>query len=96
MGCLSDLGKILSQWMVDRGAKHLTFLSRSGCFNEETRSFLTDLHTRGVETDILHGDVGSLNDVQRAVAACKKPIKGVVQGALALKVPSLLQRALQP
>ncbi len=72
--------------MVDRGAKHLTYLSRSGCSNEETRKFLSDLHARGVETDVVHGDVASLNDVKRAVKSCKRPIKGVVQGALALKV----------
>lgn len=83
---MSDLGQIFSQWMVERGAKHLAFFSRSRCFNVETQNFLTDLRARGVEVDMLHGDVASLSDVQRAVAACKKPIKGVVQGALALKV----------
>ena len=80
--------------MVERGAKHLTFFSRYRRFNVETQNFLTDLRARGVEVDTLHGDVASLSDVQRAVAACKKPIKGVVQGALALKVSSPLQRAL--
>ena len=72
--------------MVQRGARHLTYLSRSGCANKETRNFLAELQASGADTVIVRGDVASLEDVQRAVSSCDKPIKGVVQGALVLQV----------
>ena len=73
-----------------QGARHLTFLSRSGVTTKETEAFLAKLHMQGVTTVIVKGDVTSLKDVEATVASCNMPIKGVVQGALLLKVRSPL------
>ena len=81
--------------MVQSGARHLTYLSRSGCADEEARNFLAELQASGIDTVIVKGDVASLEDVQRAIFSCDKPIKGVVQGALVLQVFDLFERLLQ-
>ena len=72
--------------MVMQGARHLTYLSRSGVTNEETETFISELNSQGVTTVIAKGDVASLKDVEVVVASCSHPVKGVVQGALVLKV----------
>lgn len=72
--------------MVQRGARHLTYLSRSGGADEEAKAFLSEIRTRGATVEVVKGDVSCLEDVHRAVRTCKMPIKGVLQGALALNV----------
>ncbi|KAK8054299.1 hypothetical protein PG996_013600 [Apiospora saccharicola] len=85
VGCLGGLGRSFSTWAVLRGARHLLYLSRSGAVDGEARSFVEGLRGCGVEVSIVRGDVTSLPDVQRAVeAAGRRPIRGVVQGALSL------------
>lgn len=75
--------------MVTRGARNLIFLSRAGVSGQEVAEFVAKLEYLGVFITIVQGDVSSLTDVERAVAAAKTPIKGVVQGALTLKVKLL-------
>lgn len=77
---------MFSKWMAQRGAKHLMYLSRSGDAKQETRGFLAELTRQGVSFQVMKGDVACLQDVQRAVASCERPIKGVVQAALTLQV----------
>ena len=84
--CFSDIGQILSRWMAQQGARHLTYLSRSGAAQESAQRLLTELHRLGVTTEVVIGDVGSMEDVTKAIARCNRPIRGVVQGALVLKV----------
>ena len=72
--------------MVKRGARHLTYLSRSGCSNDDTSTFITELQDSGVTALVVQGDVSSFEDVQRAVRSSERPVKGAVQGALVLKV----------
>lgn len=90
VGCLGGLGQLFSRWMVDRGARNLTYLSRSGDAKEGIRDFITELQNRNVVTHIVKGDVANLSDVRRAVACSRKPVKGVVQAALTLQVVQLL------
>lgn len=72
--------------MVKRGARHLTYLSRSGCDNDDTATFVTELEESGVTALVIQGNVSSFEDVQRAVRSSDRPVKGAVQGALVLKV----------
>lgn len=72
--------------MVDRGARNLTYLSRSGDTKEGIREFITELQNRNVVIHIVKGDVANLNEVRRAVACSGKPVKGVIQAALKLQV----------
>ncbi len=76
--------------MVEQGAKHLTFLSRSGFNSPEADLIVDDLRKQGVEIDIIKCDVTIKEEVTAAVerASSKRPIKGVIHAAMVLDVRS--------
>ena len=78
--------------MVSRGARHFIFLSRSGADKPEAAALVKELqelarskHTN-LTVQVIRGDVSVRDDVGRAVSSATKPIKGVVQAAMVLKV----------
>ena len=72
--------------MIDKGAKNLVFLARSGDEKAEVREFVDELRALDVDVRIVKGDVAILKDVEAAITCTHKPIKGVVQAALMLQV----------
>lgn len=97
VGCLGGLGRSLSVWMAERGAHHLTYLSRSGAGSEEARAMIEDLNKRGVQTDVIQGDVSIKKDVTALVAyaSSKHVVKGVVHAAMVLEVSKYYSPFLQ-
>lgn len=90
-GGLGALGLRIADLMARHGAKHITFLSRSGegRYLEE----LAELSNNGCETTVLKCNIVSLESVQNAVAEVEKlgrPIRGVVQLAMVLQVCIIL------
>ncbi|GAB7354584.1 hypothetical protein MBLNU459_g5031t2 [Dothideomycetes sp. NU459] len=91
VGCLGGLGRSLTTWMVARGARHLIFLSRSGTDNPVASSLVAELHKEAKEldqeitTEVVRGDVSIREDVNRAIAAASRPVRGVIQAAMVLK-----------
>jgi UDP-glucose 4-epimerase len=88
VGGLGGLGRAVAQWMVEHGAKYLVFLSRSAGTTARDGEFLDDLMLQGCHGLLVQGDVANLADVQRAVAASCRPIKGVMHMAMAMQVNS--------
>ncbi|EUC39811.1 hypothetical protein COCMIDRAFT_41753 [Bipolaris oryzae ATCC 44560] len=84
VGCLGGLGRCLARDMVQKGARHLIFLGRSGSEKPEAASMVNRLRREGVDVEVIKGDVSIKEDVIRAVRAAKVPIAGVVQGVMAL------------
>ena len=78
----------MSSWMVEHGAKQLTFLSRSGVNGSEAQLTIDDLRDRGIGIDVMNCDVTVKSDVVAAVrkASNKRPIKGVLHAAMVLEV----------
>jgi NAD(P)-dependent dehydrogenase (short-subunit alcohol dehydrogenase family) len=74
--------------MVEHGAKHLTFLSRSNVNHPEAELMADDLRNRGVEIDIIKCDVTIKEEVTAAVgqASSERMIKGVLHAAMVLEV----------
>ena len=85
---------MFTRWAIDRGAKHFVMLSRTGG-NAVTQEFLERLRVQGIDIKVVKGDVSVLADVERVVAASERPVRGVVQGALVLKVSSRKLLSLQ-
>ncbi|KAI1203321.1 hypothetical protein F5X97DRAFT_330342 [Nemania serpens] len=85
IGCLGGLGRCLARFMVDRGARNLTFLGRSGADKKEAAAMIDSLRARGCAVHVVRGDVSNKEDVARAVAAAGVPVYGMVQGAMALE-----------
>ncbi len=88
VGCLGGLGRSLTTWMTERGARHLAFISRSGSDKPEAAELVESLVANGVTADVFRGDASKLADVQKVVEAVSKtrPIRGVVHAAMVLNV----------
>ncbi|KAH7400779.1 hypothetical protein DE146DRAFT_653958 [Phaeosphaeria sp. MPI-PUGE-AT-0046c] len=91
VGGLGGLGRAVSTWMVERGARSLVYLSRSAGTTDEDRSFFRELEVQGCEATAVAGSVTCLEDVQRAMAQAPKPIAGIMQLSMVLRDQSFLQ-----
>lgn len=87
VGGLGGLGRAISTWMVEKGARNFIFLSRSGGKSPEAQAFIKDLENGNMgSATVVTGDVSNIEDIQRALSAAKRPIAGVLQMSMVLKV----------
>jgi NADPH:quinone reductase-like Zn-dependent oxidoreductase/SAM-dependent methyltransferase/NAD(P)-dependent dehydrogenase (short-subunit alcohol dehydrogenase family) len=84
-GGLGGLGKSMSTWMIEHGARSLTFLSRSAGVSEDSRQAIRELESMGAEVLAVAGGVENIKDVESAVIASNRPIKGVFHLAMVLR-----------
>lgn len=89
VGGLGGLGRAVSSWMVEQGARHLMFLSRSAREDDDTAAFFEDLRSRDCAVETFCGNVAALEDVMNAVRVAAKPIGGVMQMSAVLRVSIL-------
>lgn len=86
VGGLGALGLDIANWMVDCGAKHLVFLSRSGGY--KNKQDLQRFADRSVRAEAFKCDVNDLLNVSKVFSAIKsegKRIAGVIQLAMVLE-----------
>jgi hypothetical protein len=95
IGGLGGLGRAVSVWMAERGAKHFIYLSRSKGQSSKTTTFLRELTALSCSYQIFQGSVASTADVENAVKNAMKPIHGVLQMAMVLNVISPLPQSTQ-
>lgn len=71
--------------MWKRGARHLTFLSRSGADKAEAAALVQELKASDPDAtiDVFRGDVTKMKDVEEVVLTAKHPIRGIIQAAVA-------------
>ena len=76
--------------MIERGAKHLAFMSRSGADSRSAAALIESIEARGVTATVIRGDVTAIADVKAAVkeAGTVHPVRGVVHAAMVLEVSS--------
>jgi hypothetical protein len=67
-GGLGGFGRVLSEWLVTAGARHLVLSSRSGASTPETVEFVESLVARGIETKVIKADIGSPADVKSLIS----------------------------
>ncbi|RFU77059.1 polyketide synthase [Trichoderma arundinaceum] len=85
IGGLGGFGRAVSIWLVERGVKHIVYLSRSAGLNSEDLSFVKELAELGCQATLVSGDVIEYPDVTRAIKAAGKRISGVLQASMVLK-----------
>ncbi|HEY5706234.1 MAG TPA: SDR family NAD(P)-dependent oxidoreductase [Terrimicrobiaceae bacterium] len=86
-GAFGGFGKVLAQWLVACGAKHLVLASRSGALAPESEAFAERLREQGVGVRVVRADVGSAEDVARLVAqirAGEDPLRGLFHLAMVI------------
>ncbi|KAF2645859.1 putative polyketide synthase [Massarina eburnea CBS 473.64] len=80
IGGLGGLGRAVATWMVENGARHLIFLSRSAGTTSDDEDFRAELVSMDCSVQFVQGSVTDPSDVERAVAeATAKPLKGILQ-----------------
>ncbi|KAF2972303.1 hypothetical protein GQX73_g1322 [Xylaria multiplex] len=87
VGCLGGLGRSLTTWMLERGCRNFTFLSRSGASKPEAVGVIRQLEQANAEVKIFCVDASDEVSVARVVTevSSKRPIKGVIHAAMVLR-----------
>ncbi|KAJ5817291.1 hypothetical protein N7447_009524 [Penicillium robsamsonii] len=87
VGCLGGLGRSLTAFMMERGARDFVFLSRSGADKADAAVLVKSLREAGATADVHRGDAANQADVNRVVSEVTKtrPIRGVVHAAMVLQ-----------
>ena len=86
VGGLKGLCGSLAVSLARSGARHLIIMSRSGGDDERSQRVIRDLEALGAQVQIAKGDVSDLDDTRRVFKESSRPIKGVIQGAMVLRV----------
>lgn len=86
VGGLGGLGKSVTRWMIERGARNFCFLSRSAGQSEKDKSFLVELESQGCKAIAVTGSVAEMEDVKRAMDLSPSPIAGVLQMSMVIRV----------
>jgi hypothetical protein len=84
VGCLGGLGRSLSKYMLSRGARHFSFLGRSGAEKPAAAELIRGLEKADAHITIVRGDVANKESVDELVATAPKPVGGVVHAAMGL------------
>jgi NAD(P)-dependent dehydrogenase (short-subunit alcohol dehydrogenase family) len=79
-GAFGGYGRIIANWLVESGARHLVLTSRK----PEADDFVRGLEARGVEVQIVAADIGSPGDVTRLFSAIRQPLRGVFHLAMVI------------
>lgn len=94
VGGLGGLGRAVSTWMVEHGARHLIYLSRSAGCGPDEASFFLELNSMGCEVQIFQGSVSKLEDVVSAIKSVTRPLKGILQMSMVLRDENFLNMTL--
>lgn len=90
VGGLGGIGIEIAKWMVNKlGAKSLILISRSGMDSTGAADALAALKNPGVSITVRKCDVSDQQSLSAVLETCVQtlpPIRGVVQGAMVLKV----------
>jgi acyl transferase domain-containing protein/NADPH:quinone reductase-like Zn-dependent oxidoreductase/acyl carrier protein len=84
-GAFGGFGKIIANWLVNCGARHLMLSSRNGASTPEAEAFVNSLLDRKVTVQIVKADAGSPDDVARLLAEIRssaQPLHGIFHLAM--------------
>ncbi len=105
-GGLGGIGLAMSDWMADRGARHLVLMGRRGIHSPEAATAVDSLRARGVNVIVETADVCNQDDVSAMldrIAANMPPLRGVIHAAMVLDdclihnlTPERLHRVMAP
>ncbi|PWY69325.1 polyketide synthase [Aspergillus eucalypticola CBS 122712] len=87
-GGLGGLGRSVSRWLVERGARNLILLSRSGPASLHARSLVEELHAQGVRVITPACDITNRELLKTVLEVCSQlmpPIKGCVQASMVIR-----------
>ena len=86
-GGLGGFGLVAAEWLVERGARHLALIGRSGGSNEAAERAVAKLRARGANMRVAAVDVGdeaALEAFFADIAKTMPPLAGVLHAAMVL------------
>ena len=89
VGGTGGIGRSITEWMVEKGARHVILVSRSGLAKETVTNLIEKLSALGANIVVRRCDVGEKEDVEKLVAEVSRempPIRGVIHAAMVLRV----------
>lgn len=89
IGGLGGLGKAVTRWMVESGARSFCFLSRSAGKSEQDQAFFQELESQGCHVVAVPGSVAEMADVKKAIEAAPTTIAGVLQMSMIIRVSNI-------
>lgn len=87
-GGLGGFGLRTAQWLVERGARHLVLISRSGPASDEAKQALTEFAHQGVQVCARACDVTdaqALGALMAEIDGTLPPLKGIVHAATVIE-----------
>ncbi|KAM3072030.1 hypothetical protein ACMFMF_007424 [Clarireedia jacksonii] len=87
-GGLGGLGRSISRWFVNRGARNLILLSRSGSQSIKSQSLIEELTSQGVCLQTPACDISDAKALKRTLDEClldMPSIKGCIQASMVLR-----------
>ena len=79
VGGLGGIGRAISIYMVEHGARNFIYLGRRAGQSDNDQAFIGELKSMGASVITVRGNINELDDVSRAVAEARTPLKGVLQ-----------------
>lgn len=89
IGGTGGLGRSMAKWMASKGAKNIVLVSRRAAINDKVQALIDNLAPLGVRVVVKACDVSNQLSVETLVKQEMKdlpPVRGVVQGAMVLRV----------
>jgi NADPH:quinone reductase-like Zn-dependent oxidoreductase/acyl carrier protein len=86
-GAFGGFGKVLAQWLVDSGARHLVLASRSGAATLDAEAFVQSLRKAGADVEVVRADIGSSQDLARLIEGIRsgnRPLRGLFHLAMVI------------
>lgn len=85
VGGLGGIGRQVSTWMVEHGARHLIFVSRSAGESAEDKVFLNELSIQGCSSQTFAGSVEDFRVVERAIKTATRPLAGIIHMPMVIR-----------
>ncbi|HIK04816.1 MAG TPA: SDR family NAD(P)-dependent oxidoreductase [Trichormus sp. M33_DOE_039] len=79
-GGMGGLGLLVAQWMVEKGARNLVLLGRSGA-NSEVKNLLKTLQQMGAQVMVTQADVVNLEQMTKVMVDIERslpPLRGII------------------
>jgi NAD(P)-dependent dehydrogenase (short-subunit alcohol dehydrogenase family) len=89
----------MARWMSSKGARNIVLVSRSASVNEQVQALIDELAVNGTHVFVKPCDVSSKQSVENLVKEEMKelpPVRGVVHGAMVLRVCPANKPTIQP
>ncbi len=80
-GGLGGLGMASADYLVQRGARHLVLLGRSGIPSTDAAAQIVKWETSGVRVQVIAADVAKRADMARVFADVSAPVRGIIHAA---------------